>query len=224
MEPWRCGLCPLQTDANRYPQTPLTEDMPKIHLRCGHEYHTHCYMYRTMATEDLPCHERCPDEECGEYIFTEPVREFYRDDEAGQRAERNVVNMWNNNPNFRSDLKGLLQMRRTFLRQVKVFRPKYAELKRRFKEATRVHKEAILYEKRDCKQALTVLPERKTARLAMYRFNKELKEFLKKYDIWTSNLRALYRMPGVPRIPRRFGIPWGDRRAIGMQYQFRVRI
>jgi len=177
-----------------------------------------------MTTEDLPCHERCPNEECGEYIFTDAVRDFYRTDEAGQRAERNVVNMWNNNPTFRSDLKGLLQLRRTFLKEVKAFRPKYSELNRRFKESTRVHKEAILYEKRDCKNALIALPERKAARLAMYRFNRQLKEFLKKYDIWTSNLRALYRMPGVPRIPRRFCIAWGDRRAIAMQYQFRIRI
>jgi hypothetical protein len=132
--------------------------------------------------------------------------------------------MWNNNPTFRSDLKALLQMRRTFLRQVKAFRPKYSELNRRFKEATRVHKEAILYEKRECKQALIGMPERKAARLAMNRFNKQLKEFLRKYDIWTSNLRALYRMPGAPRIPHRFGIPWGHRRAIGIQYQFRIRI
>jgi hypothetical protein len=224
MDPWRCGLCALQTDELRYPQTPLTDDMPKIHLRCGHEFHTHCYMYRTMATEELPTYERCPNDECGEFIFPETVREYYREEPGGRRADVNVLTLWNENKGFRDDLKVLLKLRREYRKNYRTLGPLRTAMRRRFAELIRPFREGILHEKEEHTRQLLGLPERQLAIRSMRRFKVALQRFLNKYDIWITNLRALRGIKGAPYIPARgnFGVKWSDRRSI--QYEFRARI
>jgi hypothetical protein len=67
-----------------------------------------------MATEELPTYERCPNDECGEFIFPETVREYYREEPGGRRADVNVLTLWNENKGFRDDLKVLLKLRREY--------------------------------------------------------------------------------------------------------------
>jgi hypothetical protein len=216
MEPWRCSLCDLQTDAIRYPQTPLTDNMPKIQLRCGHEYHTHCYMYKIMNTEDLPVHDRCPDIDCGEYLLPDNVREFYRDDTEVRRADTNVVTLWNENEVFRNELKEIMKLRKKFKSEIAGFRPLYRTIHTEFKEKILAYRESIKYEKREFRQRLMNLSERRRAVFAMSRYKRKLNDFVRKYQIWTTNLRALHGIRGAPRIPLRsnFGITWAERRLL----------
>lgn len=223
MEVWQCGLCTEQTDVTQYPQTPLTANMPTITLRCGHEYHTHCYMYRTMVTGALPVYEICPNSECNQSIFPDTIREFYREEHHVRRENMNIVTLWNENDEFRTDLRVLLKQRNIYRKNFSIFRPLRAGLRRRFANSVRAYKEGIIYEKREHIKLLSELPERKIAIRSMNKYRRQLDKFNRKYDIWTSRLRALRGIKGAPRIPLRgFNVSWADRRP--SIYDFRVRI
>jgi hypothetical protein len=172
-------------------------------------------MYRTMATEDLPVHERCPNDECDEYIIPPDIRAFFL--EQDERINNDtVIKLWNENKEFRDELKNLIKTRREFKKKMSIYRPKHRQLIRKFKEITRPYVEGIKHEKKQYKFQVSNMPEKKDATLASARLRRSYNKFLKKYNIWSSSLRALIGIRGVPRIPRRghFGISWTERRSL----------
>jgi hypothetical protein len=173
-------------------------------------------MYKIMNTEDLPVHDRCPDIDCGEYLLPDNVREFYRDDTEVRRADTNVVTLWNENEVFRNELKEIMKLRKKFKSEIAGFRPLYRTIHTEFKEKILAYRESIKYEKREFRQRLMNLSERRRAVFAMSRYKRKLNDFVRKYQIWTTNLRALHGIRGAPRIPLRsnFGITWAERRLL----------
>jgi hypothetical protein len=168
-----------------------------------------------MLRDELPVHESCPNDDCREYIIAPDIRLFFLDREERRNTD-GAVKLWNENKEFRDELKNLVSLRRDFKKKIRLYRPKHRQLIRNFKEVTRPYVEGIKHEKKQYKLQLSSMAEKRDVNLASMRLQRNYNKFLKKYNIWSSALRGLIGIRGAPRIPRRghFGISWSERRSL----------
>lgn len=201
--PQECIQCPRDEEVTRYP--PRTNHA-YMELRCGHKVHTQCYLNMMMRYDiHAVISTRC-------YICDESVMEpqaitFFRDAEEEDRRT-SVVDLWRNNPEFRSDLKALLKQRSACIKLSTVFAKEAKEIISEFKEVTHIPVQTVKLFKKTYTARITAITSRRRMIYYNNKYIKNLNEFCRKYKTWTSRFRPLRGMEGVPRIPVTMNLPW----------------
>ena len=201
--PQVCIQCPRDEEVTRYP--------PRSHqgymeLRCGHKVHTQCYL-NTMMRYDIHAviSTRC-------YICDESAMEpqaitFFREAEDEDRRA-SVIDLWRNNPEFRTDLKALIKQRAGCIKLSNVYSKEAKGILSEFKEAIDIPVQTVKMFKKTYTARITAITSRRRMIYYNNKYIKNLNEFCRKYKTWTSRFRPLRGMEGVPRIPVSMNLPW----------------
>lgn len=211
-EIWKCDLCDLQKDNEYYPQIDLTHDeKPRTQLRCGHIFHTHCMFHAIVYDGIIEIDAVCPNRECNTTILHTRAVEFYNRRRGNEHL--NIERLWRENETFRNDLKDIFKVRKDYLKSFKLYSPKVNLVRRKFRHNIKPYMDAIKYEKSEFKKEVHAIPEKTAALRSMNKYGVKLNKFLKKYELWTSDLRHLRGLEGAPNIPMRgsIGIKYSHR-------------
>jgi len=209
-----CLLCVIQRRHNTLypPEVEITATTPKIQLQCGHIFHTHCFIKRMMFSEMEAIDQNCPDEECNATIVPEETVRFYRGNRNRRDGGRTIINLWNENQDFRAELKEVFRLRSIYTKVFKEYSPKRKLIIRRYRETVKPFVEAIRYEKKESSTELYGIPEASKSQRAANKYHKYLNTFLHKYHLWSGDLRVLRGIKGAPRVPiRSINVPYYHR-------------
>lgn len=197
-----CSLCPV-TDAARarLPEPPELEGAPMSTLSCGHEVHTHC-----LINEIYTRRQEANCAECQLQIMRETAAAFFRerDDYDGDITIRQPVTiLWNNNEEFRNDVKEYKKLNSKVLSTYRDYSKELGQIKQRFKQNVLTSIELIKDQKRQAIHDLNTLASRKTYKRASGTVMRKLDYIRRKWDISIWNLKELNDIEGAPKIPRR---------------------
>jgi hypothetical protein len=232
--PELCVLCPeLHVNAERlihlhgdpYDRNsryggPKSTSLGFMELRCGHRLHTQCYLNGLAHLHVTPLRSKCGI--CETSILEQSAIDYFRDTDPNPDGDVSVIRLWETNPEFRNGLKELrkerskcVTMSRGIYSQMKVFKDEFVDL-------TQVSVNTIRMYKKEFQKKMNGIANRRSVVYYNSLYSRKLKEFCKKYKIWSSSLRQLRTMNGGPRMPRCMGIPWKYRFPVGRMLRVRI--
>jgi len=201
--PPECILCPRADEMARYP--PRTNH-GYMELRCGHKVHSQCYLnmmmrYDIHAVVSTRCYI------CDESVMEPQAITFFREMEQETR-NASVVELWNTNPDFRTDLKALIKERSACVKLANVYGKEATEIIKEFKEVVNVPVQTVRLYRKTYTARIAAIQSRRKMIYYNSKYVKHLNEFCRKYKTWTSRFRPLRGMAGVPRLPASMNLPW----------------
>lgn len=201
--PPECILCPRSDETTRYP--PRTNH-GYMELRCGHKVHSQCYLnmmmrYDIHAVVSTRCYI------CDESVMEPQAITFFREMEQETR-NASVVELWNTNPDFRTDLKALIKERSACVKLANVYGKEATEIIKEFKEVVNIPVQTVRLYRKTYTARIAAIQSRRKMIYYNSKYVKHLNEFCRKYKIWTSRFRPLRGMAGVPRLPASMNLPW----------------
>ena len=203
-----CSMCP-RTQYDRA-SVPASEQTAYMHLRCGHKVHTHCFLHTSLRDDYIPSAINCP--VCITPCVEEEAMAFFRRNANARRT--NVINLWETNPTFRTDLKKLMKLRRETMGLYRAYAKEVIPILREYKQTISVSVQAIAHYKKEYKTKLREIVLRRKMLYGVGKFNDEVSAFTKKYQTYLNNLRALRGVKGAPYIPANgLTVPWRYRRS-----------
>jgi hypothetical protein len=144
---------------------------------------------------------------CDETVMEPQAITFFRNAEEDDRRA-SVVELWANNPEFRTDLKALIKERAACIKLSSAYGKEARDIIREFKEVVHVPVQTVQLYKKTYTARIAAIPSRRRMIYYNNKYVKNLNEFCRKYKTWTSRFRPLRGMAGVPRIPRSMNLPW----------------
>jgi len=208
-KPALCILCPRLDHIERYPQS--SENKARMEFRCGHSVHSQCYINNLVQQELLAWATDCLI--CNTSILDEDAKRFHRvHDILTPRAS--AVDLWENTPSFRTDLKILCKQRSETLKLYKSATKEIRTLLDGYKSSINVSAQTISLYKKEYSKKITKLQARRQMLRSVTKYNKYLSDFTKKYNLWSSGLRVLIGRKGVPRLSRNMTLPYRFRRSV----------
>jgi len=201
--PPECILCPRADEMARYP--PRTNH-GYMELRCGHKVHSQCYLnmmmrYDIHAVVSTRCYI------CDESVMEPQAITFFREMEQETR-NASVVELWNTNPDFRTDLKALIKERSACVKLANVYGKEATEIIKEFKEVVNIPVQTVRLYRKTYTARIAAIQSRRKMIYYNSKYVKHLNEFCRKYKTWTSRFRPLRGMAGVPRLPASMNLPW----------------
>jgi dsRNA-specific ribonuclease len=208
-KPALCILCPRLDHIERYP--PASENKARMEFRCGHSVHSQCYINILIQQELLAWVTQCLI--CNTHILDDNAVHFHRANDL-RIPRASAIDLWENNPSFRTDLKALCKQRSETLKTYKSVTKEIRTLLNGFKSSIDVSVQTISLYKKEYSKKLTKLQARRQMLRSVSKYNKYLSDFTKKYNIWSSGLRVLIGRQGVPRLSRNMTVPYRFRRSV----------
>ena len=211
MEEARCSLC---TTIGAYDFTEYTEqeEVPMSKLRCGHEVHTHCFInHLFMQKVDAEC------KECNMKFLTDDATTYYRQlheyqaeeqyDLARVNNENNmnnrIANLWNDNEEFRTDIKAYRKLAGTANKFHKNFRKDLSEVHKKFKQNTLASVELIKEHQKITSTEYKSLDSLKSYRKIGNKLNNTSSALSEKWGATVWQLRrSLNNVEGAPKMGR----------------------
>jgi len=230
MEEGRCSLC---TNIGGYEFTEYTtqEEVPMSKLRCGHEVHTHCFInHLFMQKVDAEC------KECNTKFLTDDASTYYTQlqeyqaeeqyDQARTNNENNnnnrITNLWNNNEEFRSDIKAFKKLVGAANKQLIIFRKDLKEVNRKFRQNTLAPVELIKEHQKISRAEYKSLETLKSYRKIGNKLNNASSAIGEKWEATAWQIRrGLRDVEGAPKFGRTMLFyKW----RYGPKYMFRIRL
>jgi hypothetical protein len=219
--PALCPLCPelyAMIDLNGTP-CPKLQAFGMMELRCGHRLHTQCYVNKLVKVDMTPMTSQCY--MCDTSVLEEPALTYFRGLEQGNQ-NGSAVNLWETNPEFRTELKALCKERASCIKLTKNIYAEMLQYKKEFTEQISISVKTIVMFKKEYQKKMNAIKSRRSMIYYHARYSKRLNDFCKKYNIWSSRMRGLRHIRGGPRLPANMQIPWRFRRSI--QRMLRVKL
>lgn len=219
--PLLCPFCPeivniVDLDGNECPK-PQTFGM--MELRCGHQVHTQCFVNMLVRIDLTPLTSQCAI--CDASVLEPEALTFFRG-LNGENQNGSAVHLWETNPEFRAELKALCKERVSCIKLSKDIYASMLQYQREFKEDVRISVKTIMMYKKEYQKKMNAIKSRRSMIYYHNRYTTRLNDFCKKYNVWSSRIRALRRIHGGPRLPVNMQIPWKFRRSISKMLRVKV--
>ena len=195
----RCHMCPITQDTA--PRIAL-ENSPWMYLHCGHRIHTNCFLEKSYTDDMAVIRFSCP--VCQEHALTNHMVEWLQENTVNHfHIPARLENLWNETAELREDIKSLANLQRKHSSIIQAHKKECAQLKNEWRRAIHSSVEYIRLKKKEFKNRLISMPNRKKAIRSLNEIISTRANLLTKYPKLTwYDFSRMHTLPGGPKLKR----------------------